>query len=693
MTLRLANYRPDIDGLRAIAVLAVVFYHANIWPFSGGFVGVDVFFVISGYLITSLIQDDCRTGQFSIVEFYERRVRRIFPALFVIVAICFVVGGLLMMPLDYKQFGYSAVANALFASNVLFWLRTGYFDADAEVKPLLHTWSLAVEEQFYIFFPFLLFLLYRYWRNRVASAVLLLLIGSLLLSVWQVYHSPDAAFYLPLGRAWELMAGALLALSVSRLPHRANLDALVGVLGITLILGSIFLLTAETPFPGLAALPACLGAAAVIYSGSQSKRIVTRLLSMRVAVFVGLVSYSLYLWHWPLIVFAKYFAARPLTSMETVLVLALSLAAATASYRYVERPFRQRRIAGTRPKLALFAVSGPCVAIAFGLVLYQSNGLPQRLPADAATLAMGAMNTSLGRSDCHSRSSAEILSNKVCVEGDTGSKIPTAAVLGDSFAIAVMPGIEASAKRNGEKVAILTRGGCYPLLGIVHKNDPCPGFMESSLAYIKSHPSIKRVILVGRWTSAVEGTRFGTKMVANWFITDDESPEKGYLENARVFARALRRTIKAIEPVEIFVVEGLPEQRFDIPRVAALNAYLGRKRDVNLSREDFDDRQMETRKILSTLADEVRFSLIDVSPYLCDASQCAATKDGQSLYSDDNHLNNDGALQITKAFDVVFKKEPIMVTSCCADYASSPKEGSALGKFNGKPGSVIAIPN
>ena len=313
MKIPLTNYRPDIDGLRAIAVLAVVLYHANIQPFGGGYVGVDVFFVISGYLITSLIHEHCRTGQFSIVQFYERRVRRIFPALFATVAFCFLVGCLLMMPLDYKQFGYSAVANALFASNLLFWLKTGYFDTDAEVKPLLHTWSLGVEEQFYILFPCLLLLLYKFWRNGVASILSLLLIASLFLSVWQVYDQPTSAFYLPLGRAWELLVGALLALSRDRLPHRVFFDGVLGLLGMALIFGSIFSLTADTPFPGLAALPACLGTAAIIYSGEQSKHFVPRLLSLRIVVLLGIISYSLYLWHWPLLVFAKYFVARQLT--------------------------------------------------------------------------------------------------------------------------------------------------------------------------------------------------------------------------------------------------------------------------------------------------------------------------------------------------------------------------------------------
>ena len=653
MTLHSPNYRPDIDGLRAIAVLAVVFYHADVWPFSGGFIGVDVFFVISGYLITSLIHDHCRTGQFSIIEFYERRVRRIFPALYVIVAFCFLAGGLLMMPLDYKQFGYSAVANSLFASNVLFWLRTGYFDTDAEVKPLLHTWSLAVEEQFYIVFPFLLLLLYRYRRERVVSGVLILLIGSLVLSVWQVYNAPDAAFYLPLGRAWELMIGALLALSLNRLPHRANLDEISGFLGIFLIIGSIFLLTVGTPFPGLSALPACLGTAAIIYSGQKSKGLVGRLLSMRSIVFVGLISYSLYLWHWPLIVFAKYFVTRPLTFTETALVLALSIAAATASYWFVELPFRKRQIARTRPKLALFAIGVPSVAIAMGLLLYQTNGLPQRLPTDVVTLAMGAWNTPLGQSACHARSPTEILSNKVCVSGNIKSQNPSVAVFGDSFAIALMPGIEASAQRGGETVAMLTRGGCYPLVGI-HNYGPCTAFVEASLAYIKSHPSIKRVILAGRWTSAVEGTRFRTKNLDSWFITDSKSREKGFSENPRVFARSLARTIKALAPLEVYVVEGLPEQKYDIPRVAALNAYLGRNRDVSLSRVEFDKRHKQTRQILLEMSGHVKFKLIDASPYLCNETQCEATREGDSLYSDCDHVNKIGALLVTKAFDVVF---------------------------------------
>jgi peptidoglycan/LPS O-acetylase OafA/YrhL len=654
MTSGSPNYRPDIDGLRAIAVLAVVFYHADVALFSGGFVGVDVFFVISGYLITSLIHGHCRTNQFSIVEFYERRIRRIFPALFVMVAFCFLAGGLLMMPLDYKQLGYSAVANSLFASNVLFWLRTGYFDADAEVKPLLHTWSLAVEEQFYIFFPIFLLLLYKYWREHVAVAVLMLAAGSFILSVWQTYNAPEGAFYLPLGRAWELMVGASLALSINQLPYRKDIDEIAGIIGIAAVFGSIFLLTTGTPFPGLAAFPACAGTAAIIYSGHNGGRLAGRLLSMRAVVFVGLISYSLYLWHWPLIVFLKYFLSRQLTSAETLLVLALSIAASIASYRLVELPFRKRRIAGTRPKLALFAFGAPFASIALGLLLYLTNGLPQRLPPAIVTLAMGAWDTPLGQSPCHSRSSVEILSDKVCMSGEGNSQNPSVAIFGDSFAIALMPGIEASAKRNGETVAILTQGGCYPLAGIFHGDGRCAPFIDASLAFIRSHPSIRRVILAGRWTSAVEGTRFSRKTVDNWFITDDESREMGYSENARVFARSLARTINALAPLEIYVVAGVPEQKFDIPRVAALNAYWGRNQDISLSRIEFDNRHKHTRKILAEVSSHANFELIDVSPYLCNEVQCEATKEGNSLYSDCDHVNKAGALLVTEAFDVVF---------------------------------------
>ncbi len=263
-----AFYRADIDGLRAVAVIPVVLFHAGARWFSGGYVGVDVFFVISGYLITTILVQDFSAGRYSIARFYERRIRRIFPALFVVVLCSSVVGHLLLLPEDLKAFAKSVVATTLFVSNIVFWGESGYFDGPAEMKPLLHTWSLAVEEQYYIAFPIVLFLLYRFASPRIASWVIAL--GALLsfgLSVWGVHNAPVATFYLLPTRAWELLVGSLLAVGLVPLFRSRAVAEIAAAFGIALILFAVFTFDHDTPFPGLNALAPCIGAALLIQSG------------------------------------------------------------------------------------------------------------------------------------------------------------------------------------------------------------------------------------------------------------------------------------------------------------------------------------------------------------------------------------------------------------------------------------------
>ena len=303
------RYRADVDGLRAIAVIPVVFYHANIWPFNGGFVGVDVFFVISGYLITWLIASEIDIGAFTVARFYERRIRRIFPALFVMMAFCAAVGCYLLPPDDYKLLGQSVVAATLFSSNILFWRHSGYFDVPASQQLLLHTWSLAVEEQFYLVFPLYLLFVRRHlplWCKQITLLVCVLSFGFNVLTVKNHGH---AAFFLASHRVWELLVGALLALE---LVPRANalLRNILGLSGLGLIFFAVFSFSATTSFPGMAALLPVVGTAFILWAGVGGSSATTRLLSRAEFVFVGKISYSLYLWHFPLLAFAGYLSLK-----------------------------------------------------------------------------------------------------------------------------------------------------------------------------------------------------------------------------------------------------------------------------------------------------------------------------------------------------------------------------------------------
>jgi peptidoglycan/LPS O-acetylase OafA/YrhL len=368
-----AKYRPDIDGLRAVAVIPVVFFHLNVGLASGGFVGVDIFFVISGYLITSLISAEMTQGTYSVTNFYVRRARRIFPALFFMCAVTALFVLLFCLPSDAKRFSSALAAATLFGSNIYFHLTADYFAAAAETQPLLHTWSLAVEEQFYIFFPLILLLVRRRFGRHEKPIMAALALSSLIASIWLVRTDQAGAFYLLHSRAWELLLGALLALGVFPAIRSRMLAGTLGLAGVALIAGSVLLYRENMPFPGLAALPPCLGAALLIHTGKDASLLTAQALSLAPVRFIGLISYSLYLWHWPVAVISRYVALwygwDPDLKAHKLAVLAISFTAAILSWHFVERPFRQRPYRlGSTAILSASAATMAFLVIAAGLV-------------------------------------------------------------------------------------------------------------------------------------------------------------------------------------------------------------------------------------------------------------------------------------------------------------------------------------
>jgi len=369
------QYRPEIDGLRAVAVIPVILFHAGFSVFSGGFIGVDIFFVISGFLITAIILSEKDNENFSIIKFYERRARRILPALFLIMVLCIPAAALLLTPSDLKSFSASLMSVSFFVSNFQFWRESGYFDSASELKPLLHTWSLAVEEQYYILFPIFLCLTWRLGKKWVL--VLLILAGALSLGIaqWGAYNKPYAAFYLLPTRFWELLVGALIAFYFNMVPNRQGnkqRDQILSLAGAVMIAASVFLFDKTTPFPGFAALLPTLGAALIIMFANKGTLLNT-ILSHKFLVGIGLVSYSAYLWHQPLFAFVRYqnFGHTPALVMLTL--SALSLGLAYLSWRFIENPFRQK---GRFSRRFIFTASGIGMIIftAIGAYGYLNNG-------------------------------------------------------------------------------------------------------------------------------------------------------------------------------------------------------------------------------------------------------------------------------------------------------------------------------
>jgi len=387
------KYRSEVDGLRAIAVVPVILFHAGLSTFKGGFVGVDIFFVISGYLITTILAADLTAGNFSIVRFYERRARRILPALFVVLLTCLPFAWALMMPSHLKDFAKSLIAVCVFASNIYFWRSSGYFDADAEGKPLLHTWSLAVEEQYYVVFPILLLLLWRFGRRPTFYLICLTAAASLLLSEWGWRHVPSANFYLAPSRAWELLAGSICALwpfgrayaggrvgqasatSMGDSSKVARANDPLAALGLAMILFAIFAFDEHTPFPSVYALIPVVGTALILVFATGTTW-TARLLSLRPFVWIGLVSYSAYLWHQPMFAFARHYLMGPMPVWLGLALSALAIGFAYLSYRFVEQPFRKPAVAGGfgRKKIFVFSAIGLAAFGAVGAYGIVTNG-------------------------------------------------------------------------------------------------------------------------------------------------------------------------------------------------------------------------------------------------------------------------------------------------------------------------------
>ena len=611
------RYRRDIDGLRAFAILPVLLFHAHVPGFSGGYVGVDIFFVISGYLITGIIAREVDQGRFSILRFYERRFRRIMPALALMMLAVLSASAWLYLPGDLASVPKSALAATFFVSNLWFFTDTGYFAGGADVKPLLHTWSLAVEEQYYIGFPILLMLLARAcprWRNLVVASIAIL---SISLSVFMQRDTSGFAFYLLPTRAWELLAGALLALGcVPAIRQRWAREAIAWG-GMVAIVLAVACYDRDTLFPGIAALAPVLGAAALIHAAPCTSA--GRLLGWRPLVGVGLVSYSLYLWHWPLIVFTEYATDLPLAGATRIAVMAASLIAATLSWRFVERPFRDsHRIAAA----AIFRFTAGAMALigVLSLALLATDGWPSRLGPHVLALAAACHDISPQRGRCH-----DIYARgaQPCVLG--AATRADAMLWGDSHGVELAYALSLAARAQGRSLIERTTSSCPPVLGYDAKDPRCAAANRVAFDAIRADPALKRIYLAAFWANG-----------------DFDDPG---------FVAKLDRTIAAIraEGREVVLIGPVPPQPFDVPRHLAHLARAGHLAEAHgVDRTWVEARTVHLRALFTRWqAKGVR--LIDPIAALCATGRCAIEQAGRPLYFDSHHLSVAGAQLVTDA--------------------------------------------
>jgi len=493
-----ALYRADIDGLRAVSILAVVAYHAGPRLVPGGFIGVDIFFVISGFLISRIILSQIRIGRFRLLDFYARRVRRIFPALAVVLLATYALGWLLLMPQDFALLGDNIVAGAGFVSNLFQLRHVGYFDPDMAENPLLHLWSLGIEEQFYIVWPLVLLLAGARIKNSWIFGIAAVSFASSLL-VYLGYS--QWSFYAPIPRAWELLVGGLAAYHfVSRpkglLTSPGRHADLTGLAGVALIGAAAFLYQRSILFPGLYALLPTIGAVLVIISGGSW--INRTVLSSRVMVWFGLISYPLYLWHWPLLSYLATLKNGDPTKLELVITVALSILLAWLTYRFVELPIR--RAPGVVPKLVTALGT---LAIA-GVVTSVASGFEFRFPPEIRAVARLAPQLNAGFSDaCFLHEITDVSFGANCVE--PGEK-PLLFLWGDSTAAALYPGIRKVQETSGFRLARFEAAQCAPILA-TGTNPRCDTIGDTVLASVKaSRPDI--LLLHAGWSHDHDLDRF-----------------------------------------------------------------------------------------------------------------------------------------------------------------------------------------
>lgn len=510
------QYRREIDGLRAVAVIPVILFHAGFTVFSGGYIGVDIFFVISGYLITSIIIRELGNGNFSILRFYERRARRILPALYFVMLACIPFAWAWMVPAQIRDLSQSYTAVVLFASNILFYMKSGYFEAASEEAPLLHTWSLAVEEQYYMVFPIFLIVLWKFGRNPILYAIVALSIVSLIMSEWGWRNNPSANFYLAPTRAWELLAGSICAFLQFNTAQKSN-NAL-SVTGLGLIVFAFFYYDKTTPFPSVYALAPVVGTALIILYGA-SETWVARLLSLKAFVGVGLISYSAYLWHQPLFAFARIRSIQAEPSHWLMLGLSgTSLLLAYLTWLYIEHPFRKRPIPALPSKSAIFGVSA-AFSVAFaalGFYGHINNGYKSQFTVMDGYNDIESRFPKIDNGWCfYSVGSLKDLNigseGLNCHVGSDDTKF-RGVLFGDSFAGQYEPFWNDIGGKLGLKIQSITTNWCFPSItdgftGPVTNRafDQC---IFNRKHFKKSIDEFDFIIMGGHWASVTEKANF-----------------------------------------------------------------------------------------------------------------------------------------------------------------------------------------
>ncbi len=660
------RYRAEIDGLRAIAVLMVVLFHAGFDAFRGGYIGVDLFFVISGFLITTIILQDLAQGRFSLSAFYERRARRILPALLLVVTATLPFAWWWLPPAELTDYAQSVVGITLFSSNFLFWQESGYWESASALKPLLHTWSLAVEEQYYLFFPLMMVWIWRCCRGLILTLLLAMVLLSVGYAQWQSAHDAAANFYLLPSRLWELMLGGAIAYLLdtpSRLLQRLRGSPVLSeglvLLGVVMVGAALLTFDASTPFPGLYGLIPTLGVG-LILAFSSAQRGVGHLLGSRPLVGIGLISYSLYLWHQPLLALAHHRSLVDLDGGQRLALVGLALLLAYLSWRFVEQPFRQR---GRFSRAAIFGYGAAVslLLLVLGVVGQLEQGWAGRFEAPIVVENRSPR--------CKGK---QFSAEQVCtlVEGEER----VAFLMGDSHAAVFAHEMREALEPRGLGLIHIYASGCPPLLGVYRADNPaaedlsCYQFNNGLYRFIEEHPEIETVVLAARWTLSMEGSRFdnhegGVERSPVPFephldLVDGEGvaqyhPDYGHRQQlAERFATSIQRLLALGK--RVILIYPVPEAGWHVPNyLTRYRAYVSDQPFApevgSTSHARFSERNRNSYAALDGIGEHPNLYRVYPERLFCSttvAGRCLVHQQGEPLYRDDDHLSSLGSAQV-----------------------------------------------
>lgn len=641
------QYRTEIDGLRAIAVLPVIFFHSGLFGFTGGYVGVDIFFVISGYLITSIIQEDINNNRFSLIHFYERRARRILPALSIVLIFCTIMAFILMPANHLKSYSQSLISVATFSSNFFFYLTSGYFATVSDEKPLLHTWSLAVEEQYYIFFPILMTVFWSVGKKKLALFILSLSVSSLLLSHNLLFRQAVAAnFYLIFSRAWELFAGSLIAIiGIQYFSRNKFAKEVFGAIGLILIIYSVFFFNKQTPFQHIYSLVPVFGTFLIIVYSDQAT-IIGQLLSNRLFVGIGLISYSLYLWHQPLFAFMRLKTIGEPGANMFLKAIVLTFIISYVSYRYIERPFRNNKSISQK-SIFRFSIASVLCFVMLGVSGHLLNGIKGRFKANAY---LKTVHYSPKRTECHTVGENFLPPDHACRYFE---KDVTWACFGDSHIVELAYALSKILEQKDKGVLHLSFSGCPPALLFEAKRPGCSKWIEEALIYLENDDSIEKILLGFRHSYYLFGGQLDDypnvpQVEATEIFSD--SFRKNFTGDARElywksFSEIVRRLLQSGK--KVYILYPIPELPTHISIASAPFSIFGVKTMLDLVKSTHANYYLTRHAFILSKLDtfQYRDHLQAIKPFeiLCDSSYCPAAIHNTLLYFDDSHLSIEGS--------------------------------------------------